>query len=650
MFRCWSGCALILIPILAGSARAQPDPSSSDSDQASGVGPRTSGEPVDPEAEPDDSIFLDPAITGEAIVIWGERPDKPFDRDTELRLTGEELARRGATNLAEALELLPDLVVREQGRGGRQVEIRGARKGSVKILVDGMSISDPYYGNLDISSIPVTDIVQIRVSSSPASPIDGVGGPGGVIEVHTRDAIGPRLVAARVLGSTLPSAEASATGRAMIGRHLALRASAAGTLGMRDFAVMPDGEAATVVPEERRQAASALRLEYRRGARRAVADIWAQTGGYVVPPGEDGAQDILVIDDETQARAGIAVDDQMRGWRLQARGYGHLLVRDSRYYADLALEEPGRGEELEATRAGGALLASRPLGPRFHVIGSAVLDSEQADVVGFDEIETGGRATLIELASGAQFADGPWRIDGAAGLAAPFGIDASIWPEAKLTTTWSPARALALKLIGGRKGRLPTLRERFRPDIGSEELGPEQVWFGETEVELRPSRWLELRLASYMRRSNGLIRLGGETRQLVNLGEFDTRGVDTAAVIASGRALGGGASYSFTDAVSQESGSDALDFLPRHRATAWIEGRAGRAGGQLRVRSQSDQLDRQTTLPARTLLDVSAWAALPGDLTASLRLDNATGVNYEERADVPSAGRVLVLVVQGEWK
>lgn len=73
--------------------------------------------------------FLDPAITGEAIVIWGERPDKPFDRDTELRLTGEELRRRGATNLAEALELLPDVVVREQGRGGRQIEIRGARKG-----------------------------------------------------------------------------------------------------------------------------------------------------------------------------------------------------------------------------------------------------------------------------------------------------------------------------------------------------------------------------------------------------------------------------------------------------------------------------------------------------------------------------------------
>ncbi|HYU16294.1 MAG TPA: TonB-dependent receptor plug domain-containing protein, partial [Candidatus Acidoferrum sp.] len=225
---CW--CALVivmgLVAIRGGRAAAAPE-----------TGRQQPA--ADPAIDPDDAVFLEPAITGEAIVVWGERPDKPFDRDTELRLTGEELARRGASNLAEALALLPDLVVREQGRGGRQVEIRGARKGSVKILVDGASISDPYYGNLDLSSIPVTDIVQIRVSRSPASPIDGTGGPGGVIEVHTRDAIGPRLVAARALASSLPSAEASASGRARIARHIALRASAAGTLGMRDFAVMP---------------------------------------------------------------------------------------------------------------------------------------------------------------------------------------------------------------------------------------------------------------------------------------------------------------------------------------------------------------------------------------------------------------------------
>ena len=83
----------------------------------------------------------------------------------------------------------------------------------------------------------MTDIVQIRVSTSPSSPIDGAGGPGGVIEVHTRDAIGDELVAARIQGSTLPSASAAATGRAMLTDTLAMRVSATGDLGSRDFSM-----------------------------------------------------------------------------------------------------------------------------------------------------------------------------------------------------------------------------------------------------------------------------------------------------------------------------------------------------------------------------------------------------------------------------
>src|SRR3954471_24240350 len=135
---------------------------------------------------------------GEAIEIFDERPDKPFDRDTEVRLTGEQLAARGAVDLGTALALLPDVSVRDAGRGGVNIDIRGARKGAVSVLIDGVLVTDPYYGTFDVSTIPITDIVQIRVSTSPQSPIDGPGGPGGVIEVHTRDAIGSQLVIGRL--------------------------------------------------------------------------------------------------------------------------------------------------------------------------------------------------------------------------------------------------------------------------------------------------------------------------------------------------------------------------------------------------------------------------------------------------------------------
>ena len=600
---------------------------------------------AEPPVAPEDAIFLDPSITGEAIEIWGERPDKPFDRDTQLRLSGEELAERGATNLAEALELLPDLVVREQGRGGEQVEIRGARKGSVKILIDGVAVSDPFYGNFDLSSIPITDIVQIRISSSPASPIDGVGGPGGVVEVHTRDAIGPRIVLARVAGSTLPSAEAAATGRMALTPRLAMRASATGTLGYRDLTIMD-----TSLREDRRQEVGAARLEYRHGKRRAVFDGWVEHASYVVPPGDDGTDDVLVIDGETQVRGSVSADDEIRKWRLEGRAYGHYLARDSRYYDDASLEGYLRREDLEAVRLGVAGLANRPLGPRTHVIGSAVLDSEEADVVGFDGNPTGGRASLLEVAGGMQFADGPIGVDGAVGMAAPFGIDAAFWPEAKLATTYRPVEPVAVKLTGGRKGRLPTLRERFRLDIGNEELGPEQVWFAEVETALSPSRWVRLRLAPFVRRSNGLIRYDEERDALVNSGTFDIRGFDSEVAIAPAEPISGGATFSYIDAFSEELGSDSLDFLPHDRASVWLALRRVRYGGLVRLRYQSRQNDRGAVLAAGTLLDLSAWARVTHDLTASLRLDNAVDREYEDRAGVLAPGRVLLLAIQGEWK
>src|SRR5262245_14825714 len=247
-------------------------------------------------APPDD----DALVGAEVVEIWDERPDKPFDRDTEVRLTGDDLAARGATDLASALALIPDLFVREGGRGGAIVDIRGAKKNEVKILVDGIAVADPYYGTFDVSSIPVTDIVQIRVSLSPSSPIDGLGGPGGVIEVHTRDAVGPRLVVGRAIASSLPVFTAAATGNAPVAQKLGVRASATGTMGMEQFA-LPSG----TIGQAERATTGALRAEYRDGARRVAADAWLDHRSYVTPPSEDFAGDLLAVDGETSARGAL---------------------------------------------------------------------------------------------------------------------------------------------------------------------------------------------------------------------------------------------------------------------------------------------------------------------------------------------------------
>ena len=66
-----------------------------------------------------------------------------------LVLTGRELSERGANNLAEALDLLPELSLRPSGRGASRVDLRASRQASVLILVDGAPVNEPYFGDFD---------------------------------------------------------------------------------------------------------------------------------------------------------------------------------------------------------------------------------------------------------------------------------------------------------------------------------------------------------------------------------------------------------------------------------------------------------------------------------------------------------------------
>src|SRR4026209_921336 len=109
---------------------------------ASRARPRGAGGGESAELPAEDQALLESAMKGEVIEVWAERPNKAFDRDTELRITGAELARRGVTDLAQALEYLPEINVRAVSRGGKSIDVRGARKGSVKVLIDGVPIGD----------------------------------------------------------------------------------------------------------------------------------------------------------------------------------------------------------------------------------------------------------------------------------------------------------------------------------------------------------------------------------------------------------------------------------------------------------------------------------------------------------------------------
>lgn len=617
----------------------------------------TTGDAPSGEASPEEGarpLTLDEQIEAmakqsesEVIEVWAERPDKPFDRDTKLRITGEELAARGITDLGQALSTLTDVQVREAGRGGFNIDIRGARKGSVRVLLDGISVSDPYYGTFDVSTIPVTDIEQIRVSTSPSSPIDGPGGPGGVIEVHTRDAIGAQLVRARVTTDTGPTFGVSGSARAGLSKHTAIRLSVSGTAGARDFDLPMDA----TIGESRRTASGASRLEYRKGDRRMVLDAGFDDRRYVNPPSDEFTNAILLIDRETTMRSLVGFEDKVGKLHVSARSWADRMRRQSRYFRDATFSEQTQSEDLRAMRVGGQVLATRPIGRSMRWAASATVDRDSAEVV----IETGARAegeTMIsQLAGDLQLEMKGFLIDGAVGVAVPFGIDADPWLEGKLDARYTPFQGLEIAAIAAQKGRAPSLRERFDPISGNEGLDPELARHG--EVRVTGKRYgVTLEVAPFIRRSTGTVRLEPKLGRQVNIGQLDVKGVDSRLEVEllQKRVTAGGA-YSYITATSDNLGDDPLDRLPDHRYDLWLKvAPSARLSAQGRFRYIGRRLDQGTMLGAYTAVEASMTGQITDEYLAVLRVDDVMNDKPEIRNGYRSQGRLFSVMLQGTWQ
>lgn len=629
-------------------APALPPATPASADQSAATEPTSITEQASPSLSDEELVNQSQA---ETIEVFDERPDKPFDRDTDVRLTGEQLAARGATDLGTALSLLPDVTVRDAGRGGFNIDVRGARKGAVTILIDGVNVTDPYYGTFDVSTIPITDIVQIRMSTTPQSPIDGPGGPGGVVEVLTRDAIGEQMIIARATGDSLPSVGVTGTARVALAKHLGLRISAGGVGGARDLELPMNAS----LGEERRSATGSTRLEYRRGDARLVLDGFLDSRHYISPPSDTTSSSILLVDRETSARVSTKGDLRRGKLQLQAQGWVHSLNRRSRYYSDPALTTQAQTEDLEAMRIGGMALATHPIGKDARWAVSGSVDRDNARVAVLNGSVSKGDVTMFELAANLQYEKKTLRIDAAGGAALPVGVGADPWPEGKLAVKWRPRFGpLELSATAGRKGRVPSLRERFDLTTGNPALGPEMASTGEVRAIYDIEDRIKLEVAPFYKRTNGTVRVSldpADMGKLTNLGKLSIYGVDTQARVEIIPNLWLGGAYNFIKAHSDDSGDDPLDRLPHHRGEAWVQGSPiDKLTLLARVRYFGDSIDRSMNVDGYTLLEATATAPLTKQYLAVLRVEDLLDVQPETRAGYHTAGRVITLVLQGQWQ
>ena len=137
-------------------------------------------------------------------------------------ITAADIERSSVARCRDALANVPGLnIVQTGGPGGQtSVFMRGTNSNHVKVLIDGIDVSDPSNPNrsFDFGQMLTDDIERIEVLRGPQSGLYGADAIGGVISITTKKGEGPpkataRSRAARSAPSTRSPASAAADQR-----------------------------------------------------------------------------------------------------------------------------------------------------------------------------------------------------------------------------------------------------------------------------------------------------------------------------------------------------------------------------------------------------------------------------------------------------
>jgi hypothetical protein len=589
----------------------------------------------------------------------------------QIVMTARELKERGAQTLADALALIPEVQVRQGGMGIR-VDVRGAKQFSVLLLVDGVPLSEPYFGIYDVSSIPVTDIVEIRVQLAPASPLEGPGGDGGIIEVTTLRALGGEMVNARLSGGSTPEGEVAATGRTPLDEHVGIRGSAGAHIADPRYPVTAADGSHAQFADLMQHYYGSVRVEYGSDAGgRFTGDVFYGHRRFYIPPSDTSGNLLQHITAEDSVRLVAGGELQRHGLRIALGVYGELLTRATDEFLDYTLATKQLHQDLLSGRFGGAVHIDRPfrrgalratLSARLSVDTDAASVRQIAYLMDGKQVPTGAWQITPygELAVGGKLR---WRwlsAEAAVGALVPFEQPETTWPDAKIVLGFHPHPILAINLIGARKGRLPTLRELIdplqgaltSPDPTRRSLSPEQTWHGELQFTLRPNRFINARWSGYLRQIDGLIRLDQVSGHDVNLGTIDVRGLETGIDLFRDRLIGLGGTYIFEDAYSAVPGLgfDAIPNFPNHRVDVYLSSAWNRRiGGLVRFDWVSERFVQQARLPRYYVMELDVWARIWRNIRASVRIDNLTNNSYLLLPGLQALPTTVTATLEGTW-
>lgn len=132
------------------------------------------------------------------VEVAGKRPQLPSATPASVSvISAEEIAALGALTVADALRVLPEVLIKASGGPGSlaTMSIRGSSSTQVLVLLDGVPLNRPDQPSVDLSTLPIQNVDHIEVLRGPFSALYGSATLGGVVNVVTRSSPVTRISA-----------------------------------------------------------------------------------------------------------------------------------------------------------------------------------------------------------------------------------------------------------------------------------------------------------------------------------------------------------------------------------------------------------------------------------------------------------------------
>lgn len=585
--------------------------------------------------------------------VFGTRLYGPY---SVFDLDALDILDAGAVDLPEILELVPGLVVRSDSRGEQRLSARGLAEREISVLVDGVPVSDPYSGLVNLAAVLAGGVGAVRVTKGPAASVYGANAMGGIVEVTTFDA-GRSGVCYMLSGGTDGRYSGHVSGAGAVGRVRLSGGAAARAVS--DFS-LPASFSPGVWEDGGTRDHSAREDLFLWG--RAAWNPTARTAAALSVQRSDGRRDVPASSSA----------DRPRFWSFplwrETRTVGSLSWRPGNVHLESRVFYSANDNQL-ASYADPERTQRRWLSTvANHALGGYVY-SELSGIEG-QRISAGvnvrGDVARIQSDVGAEwreydatttslFAQDMVAIGENDRLAVALNADvmsgtgrflARLNPQAAWTHRLGDR--FSVRLLGASKTRFPTLKEWFSPEIGNPDLRPERCLSGEIELAKRTVSGSTLSLLVFEQRVTDMIASSGSGAPAGNIGSVRSWGAEIAARQKVGESLNIDIALAMSSARDTEN-DRLVPLVPRTAcrvSSSFSRGPVRCVAKVARIGSRSGPAGE--SLPAYYLVGARAfYDAGWGTLFAGA--ENILDILYEDEEGFPQPGRGFEIGVLREF-